>query len=110
MIALVCGGRDFDDRDRLYKVLDRLKPSFVIQGGARGADAMAGEWAVDRGVPMAEVRAQWDRYGKQAGPMRNGWMLMLKPDVVVAFDGGRGTADMVQQARSAGIRVILVVG
>jgi hypothetical protein len=54
--------------------------------------------------------AQWDRYGEAAGPIRNAWMLEFgKPDLVVAFPGGRGTADMISKARKAGIEVCEVV-
>lgn len=51
--------------------------------------------------------ADWSKYGKAAGPMRNQKMLdEYKPDLVVALPGGRGTADMVSRARVAGVEVI----
>lgn len=108
MIAIVCGGRDYRDQERVFAVLDQMKPTFVIHGGARGADALAENWAISRGVPYARVPAQWERYGRGAGQKRNGWMLQLKPDRVIAFPGGRGTAGMVEQADKAGFLVIKV--
>jgi hypothetical protein len=107
--VLVCGGRNYDDKGRLYIALDRLFPSptLIIHGGANGADALAGQWCVDRDVACAPYYAAWETYGAGAGPMRNQRMLDEgKPHLVLAFPGGRGTADMVRRAKAAGVRVI----
>lgn len=110
--VIVCGSRDYFDRMRVNYVLDRVMyaegPLFIIHGGARGADQLAGEWAADRGIPCAIVPANWKTYGKGAGPIRNSWMLELKPDLVVAFPGGTGTANMISQAKEKGVRVMEV--
>jgi hypothetical protein len=110
MRILVCGGREFADRERLKTVLDSLGPvSCVIHGSARGADALAHEWAFDRGVLVTPFPADWRRHGRGAGPIRNGLMLSEgKPDLVVAFPGGKGTADMVRRAQRAGLPVMEV--
>ena len=111
--VLVCGGRDFEDRAALYAKLDRLHASrpfrSVIAGGARGADTLAVEWARSRGVAYDVYMADWKGLGRKAGPIRNQRMLIEgKPDLVVAFPGGKGTAGMVALSRNAGIEVILV--
>jgi predicted Rossmann-fold nucleotide-binding protein len=109
--VLVCGGRDYRDRDALYAALDRLHAehgfSVVIAGGARGADTLAAEWAKDRAIPTEVYMAEWGRLGRKAGPIRNQRMLDDgKPDLVVAFPGGTGTAGMMALARKAGVPVI----
>lgn len=104
--VLVCGGRDFTDRQKVKEVLDSLEPGIVVEGGATGADGIAHAWARLNGVHVASVSALWDHYRKPAGPIRNAAMLLLKPDLVVAFPGGRGTADMVRKARAVGIQVL----
>lgn len=107
MRVLVCGGRDFADRDRVFNALDKLNPDSIVQGGARGADALAVQWASARGIPYTTIAARWRLYGGAAGPIRNQAMLDLcKPDLVLAFPGGRGTADMVTRAVAAGIEVV----
>lgn len=106
--AIVCGGRDFDDYVLGCGALFEFAPSFVIEGGARGADRMAREWAIVTGTPFKTVPADWDKYGKRAGHLRNTEMLHYKPDVVIAMPGGRGTANMIAQAHAAGVRVIEV--
>ena len=78
----------------------------IIEGGAKGADKLAREWAASRGIPVRTFKADWRRYGRGAGPQRNEQMLDEgKPDLVVAFPGGSGTASMMRLARAAGVRV-----
>jgi len=108
---LVCGGRDFTNVDLLYETLDKfLGPiELLISGGSRGADSLAEMWADERHIPVERYEADWNAQGKSAGPLRNERMLVEgKPDVVFAFPGGRGTADMTARARRAGVKVIEV--
>ena len=111
MRVLVCGGRDFQDARQMYSWLDGLlpRPTLIIQGGAFGADAIASEWAYKRDVLERQFPADWKKHGRAAGPIRNQQMLEEgKPELVVAFPGGIGTADMVRRARAAGVRVLVV--
>lgn len=93
----------------LRRVLDQLSPSVVIHGAAPGADSLAARWAEAAGVqceafPVSKV--EWSVIGPAAGPMRNQRMLDLgKPEMVLAFPGNRGTADMIRRAVSAGVPV-----
>lgn len=109
MKVLVCGGRDFDRTDVLCDALDRAhalrRVLIVIHGDARGADRLGRAWAERRGVLHAAVPAPWNTYGGAAGPIRNAGMLLLGPDLVVAFPGGAGTAHMMGEARRAGVPV-----
>lgn len=112
MRVLVCGGRDFNDSDFIHNQLCDLNAergpfSVVIHGYAAGADHEANNWAQMMGLKIAGYRAEWQRYGNSAGPRRNQRMLDEgKPDLVVAFPGGRGTADMVRRAKAAQIEVL----
>ena len=110
MIVLVTGGRDYSDVRTLQAELTRINKAtpftLLIHGCAQGADMHAANWALSRGIHPVGVPALWDFYSKQAGPIRNRAMLWLKPELVIAFPGGNGTANMVGQARQAGIKVI----
>ena len=111
MRILVCGGREFTDDQMLSERLNDLhgerEITLVIAGGARGADTLAAEWATAQGIPCEVYLADWEGLGRKAGPIRNQRMLDEgEPDLVVAFPGGRGTADMVRRARSAGLEVL----
>lgn len=126
--VLVCGGRDYGRKwngkewfkdeehiDRLYKVLDAAlasarmasKTFVLIHGDARGADRLSHEWAQDRQIRDIRVyEADWETHGKSAGPVRNKKMLTEgNPHVIIAFEGGRGTADMIRQGKKAGVPV-----
>lgn len=125
--VLVTGGRDYRNRVRLYRVLDeavvRLGMTELVHGDATGADALAKEWAVGRGIAKRDFPAAWDDlsqpgarikqradgtlYDAAAGSRRNAQMLRDgRPAIVLAFKGNSGTADMVRQAEAAKIRVI----
>lgn len=105
MRVLVCGGRSFNQFELVARVLDALQVTVLMQGGAGGADRLALEWAQERGVPVITFPANW-RLGKRGGPMRNQFMLDEgKPHLVVAFPGNTGTADMIEKAEAAGVRV-----
>lgn len=109
---LVCGGRDFTDRTFVDGLLDGLHRAFcireVIQGGASGVDSFARAWAEEQDeVEVRTFYADWAKDGPAAGPIRNQRMLDVgRPDYVIAFPGGKGTADMVRRAKAAGIEVI----
>jgi hypothetical protein len=110
MRVLVCGGRYFADAELLNRTLDELhdktRITLLIHGAQRGADKLAGSWARGRIVPVKEFPADWRKHGNSAGPIRNRQMLKEgKPDLVIAFPGGVGTADMMEQARAAGVEV-----
>lgn len=105
--VLCCGGRDFEDYWMVKRVLDEVKPDVIIHGGARGADTLCGNWAELNCVAVFVYRADWRGKGKAAGPIRNQEMLDDNPNIelVIAFAGGRGTADMIRRARAKGIEV-----
>lgn len=111
MRVLVCGSRNYIDRTHVWTTLQNMhamKPiTMLIHGGQSGVDRFAGQWAEQTpGVEVAEFLADWHKLGPGAGPKRNRDMITYgRPDIVVAFPGGSGTANMVEQAEAAGIKV-----
>lgn len=110
MKVLVCGGRDFSDQKFVFLILNRLdkekKITEIIEGGATGADTCARAWAKWYNVKCTTVKADWNSYGRSAGSIRNKLMADLKPQLVVAFKGGKGTANMIAVAKNKGIKVL----
>jgi hypothetical protein len=115
LILLVTGGVDFTDREFLEEQLERVRREEgplveVVQGGAQGADFMAWRWAgLQEGVLNTTIHAEWERYGRSAGPRRNSLMISLRdPTRALAFptspEGSRrGTWDMIKKLRRARI-------
>lgn len=126
MRLLVCGGRNFgvwsDERNFIRKhILKVLCPAggaalwdrhedTIISGMATGADTVAAEFARDMRLkldPYPISEAEWAKYGRSAGPRRNRRMIVEgKPNIVLAFNGGPGTRNMIQQAKNNDIPVI----
>ena len=124
MRVLVCGGRYFDSaeafnwleanaHDLVAEMMGKragVEIDTVIHGGATGADEGADQWARSEGMKVLAFPADWKKHGRAAGPIRNQRMIDEgRPDAVIAFHGGRGTADMIRRAEIAGLRVLRVV-
>jgi YspA, cpYpsA-related SLOG family len=118
---LVCGSRTWTDSALLASSVEQVvaehgqdRPGVVlIEGDARGADRLAGEFARARGWELEIYPADWQRHGCAAGMRRNARMLRQGgPERVIAFTddlaASRGTADMVRRARGAGVPVLVV--
>lgn len=121
MNILLCGSRDWNDFITIKTYLEKLnnsdnqiqKPITIIHGGCKGADSIAGYIAAQLGFQVRVYKADWSKYGKAAGPIRNQQMLDEgKPNLVVAFhnalEDSKGTLDMVTRAKKIGIDVIII--
>ena len=109
-LLIVAGGRDFDDvgmlNEAMYRFPTILTTEFVNGMCETGADYLAREYARKRGRKVHEFPADWDKFGKSAGPLRNGQMAEFA-DVLIAFwDGSsNGTRSMINQALKFGLEV-----
>lgn len=123
MIILVTGGRNNDDYPLAEAALAPYAHpgNILINGSAPGWDLTCESAWRSFQLPYIGVPAQWgfdrDKRVRAAGPIRNGIMVdgksifpyaELVPDVVIAGEGGRGTADCVDRAERAGIEVLRV--
>lgn len=110
MRVLVCGSRDWTDYNAIEREMAKLPPNTtIICGGASGADTMAASVAHKFHFKLEVFMAEWAKYGRAAGPIRNKQMLEVgKPELVLAFydiNKSKGTKNMVAQSRAASIRV-----
>lgn len=120
MRVLVCGGRHFSDVPKLWRYLDDLlarEPERgideIIEGASDdvtgpyvGADYWAHQWAIARDVGTTRFHAFWKEQGPAAGPIRNQRMLDEGHHKIgLAFVGNRGTANMIEKAEAAGVRI-----
>ena len=109
---LICGDRNYQDWIKVQEYLDTIsRTTIIIHGGARGADSLAGNLATSLKMKVIKFSADWDKYGKAAGVLRNQQMLDEgHPDLVVYFhkdiENSKGTRDMLKRATDSGIRTI----
>jgi len=113
MRILVCGDRNFTDYELLCDVLQDYNSdkTVIIEGGASGADSLARQWAIERYIDFKEYPADWEKYGKAAGPIRNKQMLDEgKPELVITFlaKDSKGTKNMIEQATKANVPVKMI--
>lgn len=117
MRVLICGNRDYTQNTVIKEfIIEQQKTNgnlIIIHGAATGADTIASNAAKSLGIPTESYPAQWDKYGRGAGPIRNQQMLDTKPDLVVAFthkplSESKGTKDMITRARRAGVKTLVM--
>jgi hypothetical protein len=122
MRVLVCGGRDLYEQDAFEWLRDHAimalrkanldplpRADMIIHGDAKGADKAADRWGRSLGLIVVPCPADWDRWKKRAGPIRNTQMLKrFEPDVTIALPGNTGTGDMITKSLAKGVPVIKV--
>lgn len=109
--VIVTGGRNFNDRALVayafgYLLGNDRQDVTIVHGDAPGADTIAAEVAETVGYQVEPHPADWKRYRNGAGPIRNAEMIDTGADLVIAFPGGRGTANCCSLAEVAGIEVV----
>lgn len=116
MRVIISGSREIEDFDFVKSVLDRHLGPYVdgslvvLTGAARGVDTLAERWCEYNLVTYERWRADWEKNGKAAGPLRNSEMVTKgRADLLVAiWDGlSKGTKDAITKARRHGLKVIV---
>ena len=103
--VLVAGSRNFVNGERLAQILAENigADDIIVEGGAKGVDTMAREWAEARDIGVVEIRADWEKYGRAAGPKRNDAMTAFVAEhggkAVFIWDGkSKGTEQCIRSA------------
>lgn len=109
MKVIITGGRLYNDSDKIKEVLDFFKPTLIIHGDCAGADTLAKEYAIERGIthkPYPYPKS----YGRAGGPIRNRQMCSENKDgLLIAFPGNNGTASCIREARNLGMEIYEVI-
>ena len=115
--VIIAGTRDFNDYAFLKKNVDYflqgINPNSeeieIVSGNARGADKLGERYAKEHNLPVKLFPANWDKYGKRAGYLRNQEMANYS-DVLIAFwdEKSKGTKHMIDIAKKQGLTVIVV--
>lgn len=108
MRTIIAGSRSIDQYKHVLEATAACgwKPSVVLCGGARGADAWGKLWATKRGIPVEDYPADWTAHGKAAGPIRNEQMAARADALIALWDGeSQGTKHMIELAKKRGMAV-----
>ena len=101
MRLIIAGGRDYtltaSDFAKLDLIHESSRVTEVVSGKARGADTWGEVWAGNKGIPVKDFPADWDRYHKREGYLRNRAMAEYA-DAVALFPGNKGTNNMHEEA------------
>lgn len=113
MRVAVVGSRFFTDYNYVKSALDVISElneiTVIISGGAKGADSLGERYARENSIEFVLFAADWNKHGKAAGPIRNKQLIEEgKPQLVVAFDPGKGTMNTVGHAERNNIEVIIL--
>jgi len=110
MKLAIIGSRSFNDYDKLKNEVDKIKDiTTIISGGAKGADTLAEKYAFEKNIPIKIFPANWSKFGKQAGIIRNKEIIDNCDKVIAFWDGeSRGTKNSITVAKNKGKEVILV--
>lgn len=108
---LIAGGRDFSNYDLLARrcaayIAENcgVRELVVISGRASGADSLGERFAREYRLGCRYFPAQWEKFGRAAGPMRNRQMAQVADGAVVFWDGrSRGTRSMIGYLRQMGV-------
>lgn len=110
---IVAGSRDFNDYDLLKNKLDHylslLDNVVIVSGGAKGADNLGEEYAVEKGLKLVMFPADWNAHGKSAGYIRNKQMAEYATHLIAFWDGkSKGTKHMIDLAKEYNLKIKIV--
>lgn len=110
MKTIIAGSRNIVDQEIIEKAVHESKFQIteVVEGGAKGVDTLARIWAEENRLPVREFKAEWRKYGKRAGPIRNRAMAEYADALIAIWDGNsRGTLNMIETAKKLDLKVFI---
>jgi len=117
MKTIIAGSRDITDYDKVGTLLDIIHLTWrergmeiteVVSGCARGVDTLGERWANDLKIPIKQFPADWKKYGRAAGPIRNKQMAEYAAALIaIKHEVSAGTDDMIKQAKAKGLMIIV---
>ncbi len=113
MKVIIAGGRDFDDYDmlcqRVDRILSRQTEIEIVSGAAKGADKLGERYAEERGYNITRFIADWNRYGKRGGYIRNEDMANYADALILFWDGmSKGSKHMLEIASEYDLKIRVI--
>lgn len=113
MKVIIAGGRGFNNKQLLFEKCDNILKNKdvveIVSGVAKGADYLGELYGEARGYYVKRFKANWDRYGKSAGFLRNKEMAEYADALIAFWDGqSKGTAHMIELAKKQGLLIRVI--
>jgi predicted Rossmann fold nucleotide-binding protein DprA/Smf involved in DNA uptake len=113
MKLIIAGGRDFSNYDLLEReaeeMISGVQDVEIISGLARGADLLGCRFAEEKGLPLRGFAAEWGKFGRSAGIVRNKLMAKSATHLLAFWDGqSKGTMHMIDYAHDMGLKVKVI--
>jgi len=109
MIIAAIGGRTVDDYELLSNTLNKYTISELVSGGCSGGDKMVERYAKENNIHITIFKANWKKYGRAAGPIRNTKIIESCDCVVALWDGkSKGTGDSINKAKKLNLEINIV--
>lgn len=110
MKTIIAGTRDATDYSLIEESVKQsgFLITEVVSGCARGIDTLGEQWAQNNGIPVKRFPADWNRFKKSAGPIRNQQMAEYSEALIaIPSPTSRGTVDMINRARKLNLKVFI---
>ncbi len=96
----VVGSRNIQDYQMVKEILDNYDISLIISGGAKGIDTLSEQYANDNNIPTKIHYAEWEKFGKSAGMIRNEYIINDADKIIAIWDGfSKGTKNSINHAK-----------
>lgn len=106
MKTIIAGSRTITDRRLVFDILRELDfITEVVCGCARGIDTLGSQWAKTQDLPVKHFPADWKKFGKSAGPIRNKQMAEYGEALVLIHKGTPGSMNMLKLAKEKGLLI-----
>jgi len=115
MKVIIAGSRNFINYQKLKKECDEFlqnqKNIEIVSGNHyKGADKLGIQYAIQKGLNLIKFPAEWNKFGKAAGPKRNKEMAIAADALIAFWDGkSRGTKNMIELAKQKGLKVKVIL-
>lgn len=110
MKTIIAGSRSFNNFKLLTEICDKEIITEIISGTARGADTLGEYYAVTHNILIKRFPANWNKYGKSAGYIRNKKMAEYADALIAFWDGkSKGTKHMIDLATNQGLKIKVIM-
>ena len=110
MKVIIAGSRTINDYSLVASAIEQsnFDVTEVVCGDAKGVDTIGDQWAQKNTIPVTHFPANWKKFGRGAGCIRNRQMAEYGDALIAITTGSRGTANMIKEATKLGLKIFVL--